>query len=171
MKTAHAQAVVVAADSNTLSRIARDCKQQGLSPRWVSFGIALVNSVAADPNLDGLVGTSSTFPWFLTNGPGAAYGQAMSTYAPSVVLSGTTADVWVGGAMMQEASKKLPAGAVKSSDILEGLYTFHGNTVGGLTPARTFRRVQPAPPIACYLTVALQGGHFNAPGGFNFTCT
>src|SRR5258705_13077987 len=116
MKTAHAQAVVVAADSNTLSRIARDCKQQGLSPRWVSFGIALVNSVAADPNLDGLVGTSSTFPWFLTNGPGATYGQAMSTYASKVVLSGTTADVWVEGAIMQKPPKKRPAGPAKRQD-------------------------------------------------------
>jgi branched-chain amino acid transport system substrate-binding protein len=170
MSSAHVQAAVVAADSNTLSRIARDCKQQGLSPRWVSFGIALVNSIAADSNLNGLVGVSSAFPWFLTNGPGTTYGQAMSTYAPNVVLSGTTSDVWVGGAMMQEASKNLPAGTVKSSDILEGLYAFHGNTIGGLTPALTFRRGQPAPPIACYLEIGLQGGHFNAPNGFNYTC-
>jgi branched-chain amino acid transport system substrate-binding protein len=170
MKSNHVQAAMVAADGNTLSRAARDCKQQGVALKWVSFGIALVNSIASDPNLDGLVGASSTFPWFLTNGPAADYGQAMATYARNVALSGATSDVWSSGVMMQEASRSLPPGNVASSDILNGLYALHGDTLGGLAPQISFSRGQPAPGGTCYLWVSLQGGHFVAPGGFNYTC-
>jgi branched-chain amino acid transport system substrate-binding protein len=136
----------------------------------VSFGIALVNSIVSDPNLDGLVGASTTFPWFLTSGPAAAYGEAMATYARNVVPSGATADVWSSGVLMQQASRSLPPGTVASSDVLNGLYALHGDTLGGLAPPLTFRRGQPAPDMTCYLAISLQGGRFVAPGGFNYTC-
>jgi len=170
MNQNHVQAAVVAADANSLSRLARDCRQQGFTPKWVSFGIALVSSIASDPNLDGMVGSSTTFPWFLDSGPAAAYAQAMATYAGNVSTSGATSLVWSSGVLMQEASKNLPAGTVKSSDILDGLYALQGDTLGGLAPPLTFHHGQPAPPIMCYLPIDLHGGHWGAPSGINYSC-
>jgi branched-chain amino acid transport system substrate-binding protein len=170
MSSKHVQAAVIAADGNSLSRVARDCKQQGFTPRWVTFGIALVTSIASDPNLEGMVGVSNVFPWFLTSGPASAYGQAMATYAGNVTTSGAAADVWSAGVLLQDASKSLPAGTVKSSDVLNGLYSLQGDTLGGLGPPLTFHRGQPAPPIPCYVTIDMHGGHFGAPNGVNESC-
>jgi branched-chain amino acid transport system substrate-binding protein len=170
MSSKHVQAAVIAADGNSLSRVARDCKQQGFTPRWVTFGIALVTSIASDPNLEGMVGVSNVFPWFLTSGPASAYGQAMATYAGNVTTSGAAADVWSAGVLLQDASKSLPAGTVKSSDVLNGLYSLQGDTLGGLGPPLTFHRGQPAPLIPCYVTIDMHGGHFGAPNGVNESC-
>ncbi len=170
MSSNHAQVAVIAADANTLSRVARDCKQQGFTPHWVSFGLALVNSIASDANLDGLVGVTGGFPWFLNSGPAATYAQAMATYAGNVTISGASAVVWASGVLMQDASKSLPAGTVKSSDILNGLYALQGDTLGGLGQPLTFHRGQPAPSIPCYFPIDLHGGHFEAPMGLNYAC-
>ena len=170
LKTHHVDAVVATVDGNSLSRLARACAQQQVPVRFVSFALALVSSLASDPNLDGLVGTTGLFPWMLTDGPAASYGQAIATYAPGLETSGTTAAVWGSGSLVQAASRKLPTGAVTANDLLEGLYALNGDTLGGLTPPLTFRRGQPPAEYSCYYTIALSGGAFSTPSGLKAIC-
>ena len=170
LKTNHVDAVVATVDGNSLSRLARACAQQQVAVKFVSFALALVSSLASDPNLDGLVGTTGLFPWMLTDGPAADYGQALATYAPALETSGTTAAVWGSGALVQAAGRNLPSGDVTSNDLLEGLYALNGDTLGGLAPPLTFRRGQPPAPYNCYYTIALSGGTFSTPSGLQATC-
>jgi branched-chain amino acid transport system substrate-binding protein len=163
-------AVVATVDGNSLSRLARACAQQNVKVKYVSFSLALVDSLRSDPNLDGLVGTSGLFPWMLKDGPAADYARAIATYAPTLNTSGSTAAVWGSGLLVQAAGRNLPAGAPKASDLLDGLYALKGETLGGLAPPLTFRRGQPPAPVYCYFTITLKGGQFSSPTGLNMTC-
>ena len=170
LKTNRVDAVVATVDGNSLSRLARACAQQQVRVKFVSFALALVSSLASDPNLDGLIGTTGLFPWMLTDGPAAEYAQAIATYAPGLETSGTTAAVWGSGALAQAAGRNLPTGDVTSNDLLEGLYALNGDTLGGLAPPLTYRRGQPPVAYNCYYTIALSGGVFTTPSGLQATC-
>jgi branched-chain amino acid transport system substrate-binding protein len=171
LRSNNVDVVNVSADANAIRRVARSCVQQGVDVTYVGFGIALEDSLKEDPNLDGLVGASSTFPWMVTDVGGAvAYGEAMSTYAPDTVFSGTTAAVWSAGALMQAAGRNLPEGDVAPADILAGLYALQGETLDGLAPPLTFRLGEPAPKSPCYWEVAIAGEEFIAPNGLDILC-
>jgi branched-chain amino acid transport system substrate-binding protein len=163
-------ALVATVDGNSLARIARDCKQQGVKVQYVSFALALVDSLRTSPDLDGLVGTTGLFPWMLKDGPAADYAAALAKFGPRINTSGSTAAVWGSGALLQAASRALPAGTVTSADILDGLYALKKETLGGLVPPLTFRRGQPAAPMLCWYSIALNKGVFSTPSGLKYTC-
>jgi branched-chain amino acid transport system substrate-binding protein len=163
-------AVVATVDGNSLARIARDCKQQNVKVQFVSFALALVDSLRSSPDLDGLVGSTGLFPWMLRTGPAAEYGAALGKYAPKLLTSGSTAAVWGSGLLLQAASRALPAGAVTSADILNGLYSLKKETLGGLAPPLTFRRGKPPAPMTCWYEIALRKGEFVPPAGLKYTC-
>jgi branched-chain amino acid transport system substrate-binding protein len=163
-------ALVATVDGNSLARIARDCKQQNVRVQFVSFALALVDSLRTSPNLDGLVGTTGLFPWMLHDGPAADYAAALTKYGPRINESGSTAAVWSSGELLRAASRALPGGTVTSADILNGLYALKKETLGGLVPPLTFRKGQPAPEMYCWYKIALNKGVFSTPSGLKYTC-
>jgi branched-chain amino acid transport system substrate-binding protein len=169
LRSNRVDAVVATVDGNSLSRLARACAQQNVKVQFVSFSLALVDSLRSDPNLQGLVGTSGLFPWMLTDGPASEYAQAVARFAPKLNTSGSTAAVWGSGKLVEAASRALPSGTPTSKDLLEGLYALKGETLGGLAPPLSFRRGQPPAPISCYFTISLKGGAFTAPAGLKMT--
>ncbi len=170
LKFREVDAVVATVDGNSLARIARDCKQQNVDVQYVSFALALVDSLRTSPNLDGLVGTTGLFPWMLKDGPAADYAAALTKYGPKINTSGSTAAVWSSGVLLEAASRALPAGAVSSADLLSGLYALKKETLGGLVPPLTFRKGEPAAPMLCWYKIALNGGVFSTPSGLKYTC-
>ncbi|WP_156869913.1 ABC transporter substrate-binding protein [Sporichthya polymorpha] len=165
------QAVVATVDGNSLARIARDCKQQNVKVTFVSFALALVDSLRDSPDLDGLVAAAGAFPWTLNDGPAADYAAALSQYGPRISTSGSTSSVWGSGLLLQAASRALPAGAVTSADLLNGLWALKKETLGGLAPPLTFRKGQPPVEMFCWYRIALNKGVFSAPDGLKYTCT
>ncbi len=163
-------ALVATVDGNSLARIARDCKQQNVDVQYVSFALALVDSLRQSPHLDGLVGTTGLFPWMLRDKEAADYGAALARFGPRINTSGSTAAVWGSGLLLQAASRGLPAGTVTSADILDGLYALKKENLGGLAPPLTFRKGQPAPMMTCWYTIALNKGVFSTPSGLKYTC-
>jgi branched-chain amino acid transport system substrate-binding protein len=170
LKFNNVDALVATVDGNSLARIARDCKQQNVDVQYVSFALALVDSLRQSPNLDGLVGTTGLFPWMLRDGAAGPYAAALARFGPKINTSGSTAAVWGSGLLMQAASRALPAGAVTSADILNGLYALKKETLGGLAPPLTFRKGQPAAQMLCWYTIALNKGVFSTPSGLKYTC-
>ncbi len=170
LKFREVDAVVATVDGNSLARIARDCKQQNVDVQYVSFALALVDSLRQSPNLDGLVGTTGLFPWMLRDGAASAYGSALTRFGPKINTSGSTAAVWGSGLLVQAAAKALPAGAVTSADLLNGLYALKKETLGGLAPPLTFVKGKPAPQMLCWYTIALNKGVFSTPSGLKYTC-
>lgn len=170
LKFREIDALVATVDGNSLARIARDCKQQGVDVQYVSFALALVDSLRQSPHLDGLVGTTGLFPWMLRDGQAGDYGAALTKFGPRINTSGSTAAVWGSGLLVQAAARALPAGAVTSADFLNGLYALKKETLGGLAPPLTFRKGQPAPEMLCWYSIALDKGVFSTPSGLKYTC-
>jgi branched-chain amino acid transport system substrate-binding protein len=165
-----AQALMLGVESTALSRFARSCKQQGFTPPLVTASLAMIESTAKDPNLDGILAPVATFPFAANDLPATReYQAALSRYAPTLEESGTTSAAWASGALLREASKALPDQPT-SADFLKGLWQVKNNNLGGLTGPLTFREGQPAPDFTCYFLQSIKGGKFTAPIGTKQTC-
>jgi branched-chain amino acid transport system substrate-binding protein len=165
-----AEAILAAVDANSLVRMARSCAQQSYHPMYIAVSLAVIDSVATDPNLQGLVAPQGTFPWPANDTPLAqAYQDAIHQYAPGLRGSGASSSVWTSGMLMLAATATLPANP-GSQDILNGLWTIKNNTLGGLAPPITYHQGQGAVGSSCYFLVEVQGGKWTAPKGSQTSC-
>jgi branched-chain amino acid transport system substrate-binding protein len=163
----------VVGDSDTVERVAQSCANQNYHPIYSTASIALTANLQSDPLLEGMVGPQAWFPWPSTSGPAADYQAAVRQYDPSLTLGGATSAVWVSGALLAAAVAAAnipPSQPVTSQDILNGLWTIHDNTLGGLTSALTFVKGQPAPQASCYFSVKIVKSVWTSGNGGNPTC-
>jgi branched-chain amino acid transport system substrate-binding protein len=168
-RNAGAEALIFASDGNTVSRAARACIQQGYHPQFVSFGLALVNSIASDRNLEGLIGATTGFPWFLDAPELAEYNGAIQRYARTLDRSGATAIVWAGGKLVEVAGRKLSDNPTAAELLSAGTAIKH-ETLGGLAPELDFTPGGLPSKPACFSKVVIQGGKFAAPDGLKQKC-
>jgi branched-chain amino acid transport system substrate-binding protein len=165
-----AQTVMLAMDPNAQSRTARDCSQQGFHPLYFSGGVAVVETSKADPNLNGLRGMVSVFPWPAADSPATAeYQNAIKQYAPTMPTGQAAASVWTAGMLLRAASANLPA-TPTSQDIVAGLYTIRANDLGGLTVPLTFEKGKAYSQPRCYFTAQIDDGKWIAPAGSKAQC-
>lgn len=166
-----ADAIIVGADGNTLSRAANSCAQQNYHPLWLTLHIAMIDSIASNPNLQGARGTMGSFPWAATDiQPARDYRAAMSQYAPGAMLGSPGSAVWTAALLLRVAAANLPASGPSSQDILKGLWQIKNNNLGGAAPPLTFVQGQPAPPANCYFITEIDGNAWRAPSGSRLTC-
>jgi branched-chain amino acid transport system substrate-binding protein len=126
-----------------------DCAQQGYKPTAVSIGQGLGNNVAADKaNIPEIYGASGTLPYFVRNDATKAFYDALGSYidsstfkASNATASGLLAD-WVGLQMFAKAAANVGASPT-STDIVNGLLAFNGETLGGLSIPLTFTQGHP----------------------------
>ncbi|MEW6471509.1 MAG: ABC transporter substrate-binding protein [Actinomycetota bacterium] len=170
-KEAGATGLYVAADANTVLRVARSCAQQNYKPRYTTASVAVGPQLATDPNLDGLVAPVNNFPWFLTDASPATveYGQAMATYARGVELSSVTAGQWASGKLVERAASAFDADPAPV-ELLGALGAIRNETLGGLAPTLNFNPGKAADQVPCYFVVAIQGGKWAAPNGMTPAC-
>jgi branched-chain amino acid transport system substrate-binding protein len=169
-KTAGAETVFTALDSNSLSRLGASCARQGYSPLYVTVAQAISNSLASNPALEGFTAGSPVFPWMIASTPETAdYARAIQEYAPTLEMSGATAIAWTAGEVFKVAAAHIGVEPT-THDILQGLWAIRGDTFGGLTPPLTFVAHQPTPPVSCYFEIALRGGRWTAPHGDAVLC-
>ncbi len=170
------QMMVFAADTASLSRLVRDCSAIGFKPKYGSNALGVNEVTAKDPRLDGLIVGNVVFPWADNSIPATQdFQNAMKTYAPNATLSGAAALAWVGGQAFAKALSnvfaKASAGPITTAMVLEGLYQFKKETLGGLVPATTFTTNQKATPVnLCYTLSAVKDGKWGAPFGAKVFC-
>jgi branched-chain amino acid transport system substrate-binding protein len=168
-KQAGVDTIFVAADANTVIRVARSCKQQGITPLYGTASIAVGYQLASDPNLEGLIAPVNNAPWFDSSTPGGQrYVNAMRSYAPGVNADSPTASQFAGGLLVEAAAGTLGESPT-AAQVLEGLRGLRGDTAQGLAPPLTFRN-GPTGPVSCYFVVRVQGGQWVAPNGANPEC-
>jgi branched-chain amino acid transport system substrate-binding protein len=165
-KSQNVGVVFVAGAGATLEAAANSCHDQGYSPQFVTYSLAIQDSISGNPNLEFAVGASPTFPWMLKTGPAAEYGDALKRYAPNLVTSGASSQVWTAGKLLEAASTKLPANP-NSSDIIAGLRTLKGNNLGGLALPLTFSGTGANNQKGCYFLVQVLNKKWTAPHGFD----
>lgn len=165
-----AEGLMAGVDGPSIRRLARACSQQGYRPQYVTANLAVIESIAQDPALDGLIAPIQTFPYMADDLPGAQeYQAAIKRYAPTLASSPATSMVWVSGALLRQVSRALPA-SPKPADFLAGLYQVKNDSLGGLTGALTYVEGKPTPDIPCYFLIQVAGGHFTAPDGSRSHC-
>ncbi|HKN89405.1 MAG TPA: hypothetical protein VJ622_03920, partial [Acidimicrobiia bacterium] len=158
-------------DGPSIVRFGRSCSQQGYKPQLMTASLAVIESIAKDPNLDGLMAPQGVFPHMATDLPAERlFRSTMAKYAPGVEISPAVATVWTGGALLQEASKKLPEGKVSSADFFPGLYAVKNNTLGGLVGPLSFNAGGTASEVRCVFYIKVAGGHWTAPDGSKQNC-
>jgi branched-chain amino acid transport system substrate-binding protein len=166
-----ATALELGLDANSVGRATRSCVQQGYHPLFLSGSIALLTSLAQDPNNEGITAAVPSFPWAASDLPAEqVYDTAIRQYAPGIVVGAPTAAAWVGGLVLQAAGANLPASPT-SADFLDGIFTIRNNTFGGLTPPVTFVRGGHGPfTPPCYYLIQAKGGKWVMPNGSKSVC-
>jgi branched-chain amino acid transport system substrate-binding protein len=165
-RNAGAQMFFLALDGQGNQRLADDCATIGYKPLYGHTAQATVTAELSRPSLEGAVVGSPTVPWFQNSIPAVAeFSATMAKYAPGVVPGGSAMQGWTSAKLM-EAALRATTDPTTSSGILRGLYSIHGNDLGGLTFPITYRQGAPnngGTEAGCWWVVRVQGGRFVSP--------
>jgi branched-chain amino acid transport system substrate-binding protein len=167
MKQAHANALDSAGPP--VQKMADDCAQQDYHPIYPAGSGTWQNNYLRDPNLNGTItGDTVEVPWFY-KGPQTATFDA----AEGSVLAATNYPYNVSttyAAALLFATALAHAGAnPTTSDLYNGLYAMHGETLGGYAPPLTFTQGKPT-TVNCFFVISIKNGQFVAPNGATPTC-
>ena len=162
LKSRGAEAVSTATTNDAALRIANSCGRQTYKPKWTTS--AADDRMAKSPDFDGALSATQAFPWFLRSGaPGIdEYVAALTKYAPNRLTDGNSlqATAWASAKIFELAAQKV-ADQPTTQNILDGLWSIKGATIGGMAPggaARTYTREQPTPDTYCVFPAQVQGG-------------
>jgi branched-chain amino acid transport system substrate-binding protein len=167
-KNAGAEVIVLALDSASVGRLARNAAQQNYTPILAStYNMAIQATLDQGEILNGLILASRT-PAYSTSPLLAAYRDSMAKYQPGKVLGDVGAGAFVTGALLEKyADKFFAKKTVASSDFLDLLYSLKDEKLGGLLPGITFAKSDDRTQTnRCISPVALQNGQFVQKGGF-----
>jgi branched-chain amino acid transport system substrate-binding protein len=151
--------------------MATDCAQQGFLPRQVTDDGTITADWLKVPAFNRTVAGMSNVPWADTSIPATrAFHTAMATYAPGTQLNSASISAWASGKLFEAAyaAAGTPDG-VTSSQIANGLYALHNETLGGLAPPLNFQKGH-AVVSACGFIVGIEAGAFTEPQGLKLTC-
>lgn len=169
-QSAGAQVIFLAMEAASIMRVAASCSRQNYHPFYVATSAQTTRDLEGDRDLEGFFATAQDFPYMVGSTPATAqFQQAVQEYAPDLRLSGATTIAWASGQMLARSLARVGASPT-SQDVLNGLWTIHDETLGGLTPPVTFVKSQPAPPVTCYYLIELRGGRWTSPSGDTYAC-
>jgi branched-chain amino acid transport system substrate-binding protein len=147
---AGAQLLMILMDKNSIQRAARSCSNIGYKPIYLLNQTIENDALATDPLLDGAVGSGVVAPWFDTSSPSVVeFREAMAAHAPGVDISGAPMQGWTSAKLFEKAAARI-GNPPTSEQVLQGLWSMKGETLGGLVPPRTFTQGEPAPHAVCF---------------------
>ena len=174
----HVGAFFIGEPATITIRVAGSCAQQGYEPVYVIEGFGFSLQVAASPGLkDKLWVEFPTLPFFADNPAVQSANAAIDKYFPGVRQNSTLYSqqdfmAWASGVLLADAVK---AGGLGPSDppspaeVIKGLESLHGDTLGGLAPPLTFTAGQPH-NINCWFTARVQGAQPALVNNGQVTC-
>jgi hypothetical protein len=166
-RQAGAEVIIGALDQNSYLRLARSCTRQNYKP-ILGIGEQLAQpSVAADPVMEGSVVSTKLAPWADMSIPGVAeLHRVFAEIAPGVAVHGGHSAGWVAAKTFELAARNLPDNPT-AADVLNGLWSINGDTIGGFTYPLHFPKDQPSPRKTCWGSAVIQGGKYVAsPNSF-----
>jgi ABC-type branched-subunit amino acid transport system substrate-binding protein len=169
-RQAGAEIIVQTLDNNSMLRVARSCARQNYHPLWGYFDNVTLPSVAQDPNTEGAIVAVKAPPWVSNDQPGLAeIRQAFAEVAPGVEVNGAHVNGWVSAKTFDVAAKNLPDKAT-NEDVLNGLWSIQGDSLGGLTYPLVFPKMSNSPKKACWSAVVIKDKKFVATQGSALSC-
>jgi branched-chain amino acid transport system substrate-binding protein len=173
-KGAGADSLFIAADQNTVTRVESDCAKQGVkevvlggdgtvSPNWVK-----------NADFQGEVDWQPYIPWNLRNSATADYYSAMQQFASgelhSARFGANDIGAWISGQLFIAAAKAANLGdSPTSSQVVDGLTSLQGETLGGLTTPLTFAKGSPH-VVKCFFLESIRNDQWTQPFGTQPLC-
>jgi branched-chain amino acid transport system substrate-binding protein len=169
-RSAGAEIFTLVMDASTVTRVAASCARQGYHPIITEVAASSKTEHAADPNMaGGLIASLGLFLWTDSSTPATAEFQAaMKKYLGRTPGAGHAAG-WAAARVFEKAAAGIGEPPTAAA-VLDGLYSFKGETVGGLVMPLTFTRGQPAPRQICWATNYAEGGKWTAFDGGRINC-
>jgi branched-chain amino acid transport system substrate-binding protein len=162
-RNAGAEIFFLAFDSQSYGRVAKSCNSVGYKPMF-SLVPNVTNNIAEIKEMDGAVITAVVKPWFDTTHPGiAAMHAAMKQYTPRAQPDKEASLGWTSAVLFERAATGHLSATPTSQDILNGLWSLHDETLGGLTYPLTFRKGQNAEVKSCWWVALIQNARFTTP--------
>ncbi|GAA0619506.1 hypothetical protein GCM10009547_22470 [Sporichthya brevicatena] len=176
-KNAKVEELVVAMEGSAMARLARSCVALNYKPLLVGAAWAVNPKQAEDPQIRelGLAAVNPNAPWFATDQPGLReYQAALKTYAPQIVSSGMTLQMWSSGKILEAAVALLgPAAREKpltADQILSGLGKIQNETLGGITAPLNYAQKGKSRSSGCVFVTLLGKQGWTAPNGSKPLC-
>jgi branched-chain amino acid transport system substrate-binding protein len=170
-RNAGVQILQIALDGNSVARVAASCARQNYKPLFTVFGAIAFDKMKDNPDLDGLTVNANGFPYFICGDPATAeFCDAQRKYGPVQVYGIGNSIGWTAGKAFELAARNVSDTKPTSAEILEGLWSFKNETLGGLTHPLTFTKGQNAPRMACWWQLVLVKGKWTAPNGMTVAC-
>jgi branched-chain amino acid transport system substrate-binding protein len=168
-RNAGVQILQIALDGNGVGRVAASCARQNFKVAVNVFGAIAFDKMKNNPDLDGINVNGNSFPYFLCDDPRTnEYCDAYQRFGPAKVYGIGNTNGWMAGKALERATRTMqtPSAAV----ILDGMYSYKGETLGGLVQPLTFTKGQNAPRQACWWPIVLEKGKWTAPNGVDVKC-
>lgn len=179
VKKANADIINVYDAAQVQLNVATSCAQIGYKFRILSSDLNFDMQWLSNSAVNGAISEVPVFPFSDDSTPATQdYHQAMAKYEPSVVSSQNfgvaQAAGWTAGEEITVAAQLGKAGvggAPTSTEILNGLFAMHGNTLNGLAPPLTYsHQANENSMINCFFAMAIKSGQFTEPYGLHPQC-
>ncbi|HEV8623304.1 MAG TPA: ABC transporter substrate-binding protein [Acidimicrobiia bacterium] len=169
-RNAKVEILQIALDGNSVARVAASCARQNYRPLFSVFGAIAFDKMKDNPDLDGLTVNANGFPYFICGDPATTeFCDAQRKYGPVQVYGIGNSIGWIAGKAFELAAQHVSDNPT-SAEILNGLWSFKNETLGGLTHPLTFTKGQNAPRMPCWWQLVLAKGKWTAPNGMKVAC-
>ncbi|MGX7678462.1 ABC transporter substrate-binding protein [Jatrophihabitans sp. DSM 45814] len=168
MKNSKAEAVELGGSG---TRIIDSCGKQGYKPTWIVSSGSFNSAMRDDTNFDGTAGNIGSFPWFLDVPETQEFRTAMKQYLPDFSQINSLAamsGMWEAAKVFQKAAANV-SDAPTSAEIYTGLYTFKGETLGGIAPPLTYVQGKPS-VVPCFFLIGVKDKAFVSSTGLKTSC-
>lgn len=163
------QSYFVAGPSSFTTTVGDQCHGQGLAAPQILGSHQVLPSWETDPAFNGaeIIDFLATPFWSTATPAGQAYRSMLAKYTQGIV--GTELDqtypesAWTLGQLISTASARVK-GALSGSALKTALYTFKGETLGGLTQPLTYTPNQPT-DLSCYFSWEISNKNYLVPSG------
>jgi branched-chain amino acid transport system substrate-binding protein len=162
-RNAGVKAMIAIMDNNSVVRMMRSAHRQGYDPYLsVQFSV-YEDRVARDggKDVEEKVRISSLTPAWNSSPKMADYRAAMDKYVPGGTRGSWGAMNFVAGKYLEKIGREQFRATPTSADILRGLYSLKGETLGGLTPPLTYLEGKPHADVnLCWVQMKIANGQF-----------
>lgn len=169
-KQAGVDGMLLVLDPNSVLRLVDSCAAQNFHPQFFTLGVVFADNLTSSANTDQMFGAAADFPFSYQGPETVEFRKAYQDVVGGPPTTNLEASTWVGGLILQEAGRQLPADP-KPSDVIAGLHAIKPNNLGGLAPAPlSYRGGSATPSSLCAYIVQIKDKAFVAPNELKPTC-
>lgn len=169
-KQAGVDGLLLNVDPSSVVRFADSCAAQGFKPKYFAPGVIFAEAMGKTTSTDQMIGGASAFPFSFEGAETAEFRKTYQDVIGSAPSTNIQSAVWVGGMILREAGRALPA-VPTPADVVKGLHAIKANKFGGLTPGPiTFKPGSGTPSTPCAYIVQLNNKAIVAPNGLKPLC-